>query len=133
MSIIQWDETFSVNDDDLDSQHKTWFGLLNRLHEAMLNADSDSLVQAKADSLKAMIEYTRFHFSTEEAFMKQIDYPGIGEHVELHRKFIEQLNQLSDDYHAGRVLLGTKMIKFMQQWLTDHIKEEDRKYAAFLS
>jgi hemerythrin-like metal-binding protein len=130
MSKIQWDKSFSVNDDVLDNQHQKWFDTLNRLHEAMLEGDSDELVQAKCDSLQAMIDYTKLHFRTEEAHMRRIGYPGLDAHMQQHKAFVEQLDELSVDYRAGRVLLGTRMIKVMQEWLRDHISEEDRKYAA---
>lgn len=130
MSKIQWDQSFSVDNDELDRQHRQWFDTLNRLHEAMLEGDSADLLQAKSDSLQAMIDYTKLHFRAEEAHMRKIGYPGINEHLTQHKAFLQRLDELSVEYRAGRVLLGTRMIKVMQEWLQDHISKEDRKYAA---
>ncbi len=132
MSRIYWDQSYSVHNDELDAQHKRWFDILNRLHDAMLNAGPDEYVREKADALKAMVDYTRFHFRAEEAFMRKINYPAMDSHVKLHERFVDQISEYYDDLQAGRVVLGTRIIKFMQEWLKDHIATEDKQYASLL-
>lgn len=131
MPRIEWDATFSTNNDEIDAQHKTWIGILNTLHDAMINSEAEDVKKVKADALEAMVSYTRFHFKFEEDYMREINYPGLADHLKLHEDFIARIHKYDNDMREGDLLLGTRIIKIMQEWLTEHILVEDKKYALF--
>lgn len=132
MSKMFWDATLSVRNEKLDAQHKTWFKLLNSLHDAMLHDTAEDLASRKMECLQAMLEYARSHFVAEEAYMREHGFPDVGAHIQLHQRFIDHATSLEKDLQAGRVILGTGVIRFMQEWVSDHIATEDRKYADFI-
>lgn len=132
MSKMYWDAAISVRNDRLDDQHKTWFGLLNKLHDSMLHDEPDDLVHTKIECLRAMLDYARGHFAAEEAYMREHGYAGLAEHIKLHQRFVDYALSLEKDLQAGRVILGSSVIGFMQEWVADHIASEDLKYAAFI-
>ena len=80
-----------------------------------------------------MISYTKFHFKSEEDYMRKINYPDLSDHLKLHENFIAQLDEYDNDMRNGDLVLGTRIIKTMQEWLTEHILTEDKKYALFVS
>ena len=71
MGKIEWNDTFSVNNPEIDAQHKEWIAIYNKMYDKMTNGDLRELRTLAADSLRLMLDYTRHHFEYEEAYMKQ--------------------------------------------------------------
>lgn len=66
MPTLVWSEKYSVNVAEIDAQHKQLLEHVNRLHAGVAaKIDKEDLRQLVLD----LIEYTRFHFSTEERLM----------------------------------------------------------------
>ncbi len=130
---IEWDTSFSVNNDEIDAQHKAWIGTLNALHDSMIDGDIEDTRKVIIASLEAMISYTRFHFEFEEEYMRKVNYPGLADHLKLHESFIAQIHKYDNDIRNGDPVLGTRITKIMRKWFTEHILTEDKKYALFVS
>jgi hemerythrin len=133
MPRIEWGTSFSVNNDEIDAQHKTWIRTLNTLHDSMISDEDEDTIEVITASLEAMISYTRFHFKFEEEYMRKINYPNLSDHLKLHENFIARLCEYDNDMRNGDLVLGTRIIKTMQEWLIEHILTEDKKYALFIS
>ena len=133
MPRIEWDTSFSVNNDEIDAQHRAWIRTLNTLHDSMIGDEDEDTVEIITASLEAMISYTKFHFKSEEEYMRKINFPDLADHLKLHENFIAQLDEYDNDMRNGDLVLGTRIIKTMQEWLTEHILTEDKKYALFVS
>lgn len=133
MPRIEWDTSFSVNNDEIDAQHKTWIKALNTLHDSMISDEDEDTRKILIASLEAMISYTKYHFRFEEEYMRKINYSNLADHLKLHESFIAQIHKYDNDMQNGDLVLGTRIIKIMQEWLTEHILTEDKKYASFAS
>lgn len=46
--------------------------------------------------LNYLADYTDFHFKEEEAFQKEIGYPGLKEHLEKHEELRRTVQELHD-------------------------------------
>ncbi len=117
-----WDEKYSVNDEEIDQQHKSLFAMGNEIHFASLKEKKGLVLQ--------LYKYTLEHFDKEEEHMKKMDFPLLREHTALHGDLISTLNDITADG------LQTKreadaFEKFVYRWLSRHIQTEDRKYADF--
>jgi len=132
MSGIQWDESFSTNNPEIDAQHKKWINMYNELHETLLHGNMKQLSQITLETLQSIQDYAHYHFSFEEEYMKSINYPNIVEHKRLHKDFDTQIYELNRDVREGRTVLGTKIIKIMKNWIIDHILNADKQYAEFV-
>jgi len=64
MSQIIWDDSFSVNNAEIDIQHKKWIEIYNNMD--MKICVGSSPLPDGLEALKAMEDYTRYHFSFEE-------------------------------------------------------------------
>ena len=133
MPRIEWDTSFSVNNDEIDAQHKTWIKALNTLHDSMISDEDEDTRKILIASLEAMISYTKYHFRFEEEYMRKINHSNLADHLKLHESFIAQIHKYDNDMQNGDLVLGTRIIKIMQEWLTEHILTEDKKYASFAS
>ena len=75
------------------------------------------------------------HFTHEEQLMEKMGYGGIEEQKKQHRMFVQKLEEFND--RVSKLSLGTQdamiqdLFEYLQQWLQDHIKVEDMKYARF--
>ncbi len=83
MAFLEWNPRFSVKIAEIDQQHKKLIGLINRLHESMQPVSNhDELKTAikelstQALVINEMVEYSSYHFFTEEKYMRQYMYPG---------------------------------------------------------
>jgi len=129
MSKIKWTKDFSVQNKDIDDQHKKWIKIYNNAHYRIMNFD---LLNDKSnigkDVLKEMIEFSGYHFSFEEQFMEKIGFAGIEEHKEKHKDFVKKLDKIALQMHQGILVLNSEIIKVVENWFVDHILIEDQKY-----
>ncbi len=131
MKKIEWDDSLAVGVDLIDEQHKMLIQRLNDLSRAIeMTQGEGSIVQ----TLDFLIEYTDFHFSTEEKCMAECDYPGLDFQKQQHEEFKASLKNLVDDYEYEGVTraLTTSVNVFLLNWLVNHIKGVDRKLGEFL-
>jgi hemerythrin len=129
MSEIEWDDSFSVNNIEIDNQHKQWIAIYNKMYEGLIAADCNAYQDTAAEVLQAMLDYTRKHFLFEEEYMREIDYPDITKHYRIHKDFDSQIYSYSRDLREGKVVLNSQILKLIENWLLDHILIEDKKYA----
>jgi len=131
MSQITWDDSYSVNNDAIDAQHKQWIAIYNRLDQAMLTGSLADLAQVREEILQAMMEYASYHFRQEEEYMKEIGYPDIVAHKRIHTDFDDRLYNYNRMIRNGELVLNSELIAIIKNWLLDHILKTDMKYRDF--
>lgn len=131
MSGIQWDESLSVGVDLIDEQHRKWIAHLHGV-EAAIKARRGQ--QQIVNTLSFLVDYTQFHFSTEEKEMTRTGYPGIAHHKAEHEKLKGTLENLVQEYKEDGVTerLSEAVGTFLGNWLKDHIRDVDLAFAAYL-
>ncbi|MFB1486906.1 MULTISPECIES: bacteriohemerythrin [unclassified Thiocapsa] len=126
--LRKWSEIYRIGIDEIDRQHKGFFEASHRLYEAILNREErDGLIEAMA----FMRSYAETHFSTEEAFMQKHDYPDLADHLRQHAAFMRNLDGLDNDLRnfGPTQELADRALDMTQDWLIDHIADEDILYA----
>lgn len=131
MALIEWDDTYSIGLEMIDAQHRRWIQIINDLDDVLNYGDADKLQRIKRETLDAMIDYTRYHFSCEEQLMERMRYPDIEAHQEAHRRMSGILSQVKIDSTRGYEPLNTQLMSLMMDWLKDHILDEDKQYGRF--
>lgn len=128
MPILNWSEEFSIGNEEIDLQHKKWFEIYNKAHEKMMgNLPAENKKDIGRDALDEMIEYTRFHFKTEESLMETAGFSDIAHHKTIHRDFAKELGHMQHKLHSGEWVLNSEIIKTIENWLVGHIMNEDQK------
>ncbi len=130
MPFVQWSDRFSVGMDVIDDQHKKLVSIVNRLYDAMRDGKGSEIL---GDVLSELIEYARYHFTTEEAMMKDNAYPDYHSHKSAHSMLVEKVMDLELDLKAGKIALSVQVFQFLKDWLINHIQGEDKKIAPFLT
>ncbi len=137
MAFFQWDPRFSVNIAEIDQQHKKLIGLINRLNEVMQPSSQDMLKSAmeelitQASVINEMVDYSQYHFSTEEGYMRKYRYPDYEKHKKEHEFFIHEVRIFKNDFDNGKVVLSIKIMQFLKKWLGNHIRGTDKEYEPF--
>jgi len=129
MPRIYWDESFSVNNEEIDKQHKKWIAIMNELHDSLMEGNINEY--KTVNTIESMKEYVRDHFTYEEEYMQKINYPDLALHKNIHSKFYVQVSDYYNDIKSGRIVLTTEIMKILINWLKNHILIEDKKYSIF--
>ena len=112
----------------VDKEHETLFDLVRQTYELV----HDEFRVDKFDDIIEIIEelrdYTIKHFADEERYMKSINYDGLAEQVAAHTAFVEKLNNIDfDEIDRDQEDALDKLIKFLLNWLVQHILKVDKK------
>ncbi|TAN64956.1 MAG: bacteriohemerythrin [Methylobacter sp.] len=130
MSLITWSDQLSVGIEEIDQQHQKLVQLINGLHNHMLAGDAADIMNKVLDRV---IEYTGFHFKTEEQLMLEYDYPDSATHKHEHNKLVDTAVDLQQKLKSGNAHITMETMHFLQDWLQHHILESDKKFAKYLS
>ncbi|MGD0829976.1 MAG: bacteriohemerythrin [Terracidiphilus sp.] len=129
MALLNWGQNYSVGVDKIDSQHKVLFEIINELHGAMLKGQAQPLT---GPLLKKLADYTRNHFSAEEAMMAAARYPGLADHQKKHVALVKQVEDYIVRFDRGELTLNLHLLNFLRDWLTNHIQKVDKEYSPWM-
>jgi len=129
MAYITWKSTFEIGFSVIDEQHKKYIHLLNELHEAQSKGTSQYVIK---EALANFLDYTHYHFSTEEKLFEQYDYPLAEVHLEEHSYFIDKVKQFQLNSQKNDLLLSLKTIDFLKDWTINHILGTDQQFSDFV-
>ena len=115
----------------IDSQHREFIGLVNKILDTSLNSDDEQLIKKSFSFLKY---YISEHFSVEEAAMAEYKYPHYAMHKNIHTCFREEFERLEsflkNKVHPHDVLI--KLNYLVVNWFMNHIKIDDKKLCNYL-
>lgn len=130
MSLIRWNDSFSVNVSKIDQEHKKLVEMVNELTDAMKEGQGKEVL---GEILNGLIAYTASHFQTEENYFRQVKYPYADEHKEEHVAFVQKVSEFKQEFDAGRATVSVNVLQFLSKWLQTHIKGADQKYSSYLN
>ena len=128
-ALINWDRQNEIGVPWIDDQHREWIARVIKLGGALGKRKSTAEM---AQALKFVVEYTKLHFTREEAFMQKIRYPGLESQKKLHKGFKKYIVEVLVGLKVGKAVLPEQLYESMSNWITQHIKEEDRKIGQFV-
>lgn len=131
MPVIQWTPDFSVGVESLDADHKVLISLINQLDEAIRTREPVETVRRVLD---ALLGYTDYHFSREEALMESAEYPDRDAHIRTHRTLRAQVADIRDRYVRNpESIHAREVLAFLRNWLASHIMGRDKLYVPFMN
>lgn len=129
MALIVWSDRLSVGVKFVDDQHTILFNCINDLHDAMMKGQSRAIV---GDLLKRLLDYTRKHFSEEEAMLSKSGFPQLAEHKVLHRELTKKVEDYCARHEKADPTVGAQLARFLSDWLNSHIQSTDQNYGRWL-
>jgi hemerythrin-like metal-binding protein len=129
METIQWSESISVNNYEIDNQHKHLIQLTNNL---ILNSNAKVDSAIIGESLQYLLKYTKDHFKAEEELLYKHNYPKLEEHKKEHKKFLLQIVCFIKDVLHAKSTVTEEMINFLVDWLLNHTSVDDQDYKSYI-
>lgn len=133
-SRIEWTDEFKLGLPVIDAEHRELLEVCNQFLDAVNNGQA---VAELARILEKMILLTRAHFTAEERMLDRHGYPGLVVHKAEHERLLIQAEALLARYRDAAQEdeirnLTMETASFLQTWLLDHIRTNDRPYQPFL-
>ena len=127
-----WNETYSVKNELIDSQHKQLFEYINNLIHACRAGLSRTELQKAIGFLE---NYTIKHFFEEEQIQKKSGFAGYENHKKIHDGFKETVKALGHELILKGISPGLveKLRHELGDWLVTHIKIQDKLLAKHLA
>jgi len=129
IDIFPWDDNFNTGLPVVDEQHRKLVELLNSLaSHVAFKTDEFSLDII----LEELIDYTDYHFKTEEAIWHQYfhDDSNESEHLKTHEGFVSAIRRRKMEQERQQSDTGAEdLLDFLVRWLAAHILESDRHMA----
>lgn len=130
---FEWDESYSVGNDELDKQHKKWIYLYNKLGDVLRSDNQVRLRSIKSEILQQMSEYVDYHFTYEEEYMRSLGFPEPEKHWRQHKNFRNEIYQLCRDHDNGTIILNTEIMDKIKNWFAEHIMLQDMKIRDYVN
>jgi hemerythrin-like metal-binding protein len=128
MELYVWDETFKVDVEILDQQHRVIFDSLRKISSAVAGAGDQGIVLSLLDSFDI---YCKVHFFDEERVMENAGFPSLDLHRKQHDIFVNHLELFKASYSPRQTDMKDGFIA-IGDWFIRHVVTFDRAYADFL-
>ncbi len=130
MVNIEWNDSLETGVEIIDDQHKEIFSRVDTL----VNLSEEKKKKEIEKMLRFLGGYVVEHFSAEEEYMIDFNYPEYDFHKEEHMQFLKSYKVLMKEYKkkgATPAMINDTQNKVIS-WLYDHIMRTDKNLAAFL-
>lgn len=130
-----WKDKYIVGVEKIDEQHKELFSRVSEfLFSLRKEGEWEDKLAKLNETLEFMKSYVVIHFDDEEAYQKEINYPELIIHKELHDQFKHEVGifvERFNDEGYNEVLVQEFAGKLLA-WLINHVAVSDRKIVDFL-
>ena len=127
--MIVFGPNYLVGCAQIDEQHKELFSIFNQLLTYFQTPQGEVVLH---QTFKNLLEYTRYHFSTEEQLMVIHGYPDFEAHKKEHEAIRKKVLKF-DQYRSNDDLkLFDEAVQFLINWLSHHIFQVDKRLGKFL-
>ena len=120
---LEWDTNFETGNEIVDSQHRYFVDLINRVEISFAQTDDENYKEKLISELE---KYADFHFTSEENIATSLNLLGVSRHHERHRELLEEFNHHADDLHSGAQTVE-EFLNFLTDWFIGHTVYEDQK------
>ena len=128
MAIVIWNESYNLGIEEIDQQHRKLVDIINELNDGMEIGGSSRHVITLLDEL---IDYTSYHFASEERYMLLNDYDScaFNKHQANHVSFLKEIREAQNQCRMEPEKVGDKLLDFLVDWMVNHILGEDKEMA----
>ena len=128
--FVAWNVSYEVGVPHVDKQHRQLVDLINSLYNACLGEKAE-LDETFTSVMKELVDYVMIHFKDEETIMEQINYPGLKEHKQKHELFVKEILKSVNAYNNGKQFVPNSFVRFLRDWLFNHILIDDKTWAQY--
>jgi hemerythrin len=135
---LEWQEDFTVFDDEIDEQHRGLFSTAKAMYEHWRVHGVDRRFMKELDRIMSSAEA---HFATEEQLLEEISFPHLEAHRERHQELRTMLAKFRSEAEERRTWqgasaedaeFGDRLLELVRNWLVRHLLLEDGRYRSQL-
>lgn len=130
MDMFVWEEKYKVGVSEFDEQHKKLISIINTLYQRIKENEKADIL---SNTLEELINYTNYHFESEEKLFSKYAYEHKSQHKTEHEKIKNKIAEFKTDFDSGKIIITNELVAFLKGWLDNHILENDKKYGTFLN
>ncbi len=132
--MLKWKDSYSVNVEEIDNQHKKLFEIGISLYNLSSLKDDFDHYDEIVNIIDELRDYTIYHFNFEEDLLRKNGYEDIESHSIEHDFFVKKLKRIEKkDIDGQQNQAIMEMTEFLIDWISSHILQSDMKYKAYLN
>lgn len=128
--MINWSENFSVNNNEIDQQHRKLIEIIN--HVALVIKNHDYSMEELLNIVDGLDKYIREHLSYEEILMRTYSYPELLVHENQHNLLRIKMDEINIFNVDNSRKFYDDMLVYLVEWLSIHIMNSDKLLGTFL-
>ena len=128
---FEWNEIYELGIPEIDLQHKKLISIPNELYDVATKGDVNLKI-TMSKILKNLTDYTVYHFTSEEEFMKKYGYQGAPMHKIAHDNFVAEVTQQIKNLSEGSQEDVLLFYDYIANWILAHIAKADKIWATFV-
>lgn len=130
MSLIEWDEKYSVGVAAVDHEHRELIGLVNEAHDRLMRPGGEEAVM---DFLGEIFARISAHFALEEQIMRARNYDRYGVHKADHERLLDEIRDIMDDYEDEELFSEELLAQQLKTWFGEHFRTHDARLHRYLN
>lgn len=125
-----WKSQFECGNEQIDKDHKMLFELANDLMTYMIGQNS---IAQQLHQFDLIVDHVVKHFESEEAIMRESNYPDWLLHQSMHQSLIQKLSAKRIKLFNGEIK-GLEVFNFIiDEVIVNHLLSDDTKYFTYLA
>lgn len=129
-----WKDKYELHVTLIDAQHRELFQRVEAFLQTLRSPSSwEEKVQRVNETLEFMNGYVVEHFRDEEAYQREIGYPGYEAHRKIHADMVRYVLQVTAQYEREgcNEQLMQQFAGKLLAWLINHVAAEDQRIASY--
>ena len=121
MTLLKWQDNFSVGIEEVDHEHRELIELINTLHDTLAADRTGARVEAFLGEILTDISA---HFALEEKVMRARRYDALAEHKADHERLLDDLRDIMD---GGAPEGPERLAARLESWFAKHFRTHDAR------
>ncbi|MFO7864132.1 MAG: bacteriohemerythrin, partial [Salinivirgaceae bacterium] len=106
-------------------QHRKIVQMIDQLY---IGLRTDKPKKEIKELLKMLVDYTAWHFSTEERYFEEFGYANATAHKKEHDAFMVNIDNFRRKYQTGKVKFYDDVMRYIKTWIEEHFATADKQY-----
>ena len=125
---IIWKSEYNISNFKIDKEHQKLFTIAREAMSISRLKDDEKVKNKLKDVITKLFDYVGTHFSNEQKYMEEIDYPELENHKILHKNMLTMLTTLISELNKLELEDIEKLLfNFIEEYFIRHIVLEDKK------
>lgn len=122
--LTTWTDDLDTGIPEIDVENRRLADFINTLETARQTENRNAV----GDVLEQLLDFVVNHFLFEEHLMEEAGYEFLHMHEKIHEMFARRVADFRGRYANGDDIT-TELITMLNNWIQNHVKDEDRRYA----